>query len=502
MDRTNILDEHNKKDNLLVDLLKYAPSVLLPRLTGLITVPIVTRLFAPEIYGKYALAIAVISLLSAMSSGFGAALIRFLPANEGSDQDRSRFLSTLFILTGISVVIISLISFLALELVATGMQKDLIYLVEIGLISYALNVAFLIFTNFLRSRRKAGTYSILQLLQGYGSLGIGLLLVITLGMGIQGLLWGTIIATGMVSVLCSFYLYKDIYNVQFHYSGKLAKELLKFSILVSIGNVVYWVLSLSDRWMIELMRGSREVGLYDISYSITGKTMYILIGAFSLSLQPLITSIWEKEGKEKTENIIGKTTQLYLLFAVPMAVGLSVIAKPLVRLISTTEYEEGYIVVPFVALSMLLYGLSDIIGRAFVLNNRPDIETRNFFVAAMINVILNLIFIPRIGYFAAGIASCIGYVVLLSMHTWSSKKYIKWIFPWNTVRNILIASIMMTLAIFCMLYVFPNLGDLWRILLSTLVGSTIYFITLIIKKEFLFDSIKKNILKSFIKGGK
>ena len=478
------IDQHENENNLFVDLLKYAPSVLLPRLTGLITVPIVTRLFVPEIYGKYALTIAFISLLSAMSSGFGAALIRYLPANEDSAQDRSRFLSTLLITTAISVAFISIISFLALEIFTSGLQRDLVILIKIGLISYVANVAFLMFVNLLRSRRKVGTYSTVQLLQGYGGIGIGILIVIVLGIGVQGLLWGSIAATVIVLSVSYPYLYKEISGLQILYSFKLAKKLFRFSVFVSMGNVVYWILNLSDRWIINVMRGSREVGLYDISYSLAGKTMYILIGAFSLSIQPLVTSIWEREGKERTEDFIGTTTRLYLLFAVPMSVGLSILARPMIRLISTAEYEPGFVVVPYVAVSMLFYGLSDIIGRCFVLNNRPDIETRNYLLAAIINIVLNLIMIPKMGYLAAGITTCAGYLALLVMHAWASKSFIKWKFPKTTLQNVLISSTVMAFSLLAISYIFSNTHILWILLGSVFIGSGIYVSMLILLNEF------------------
>ena len=63
------------------DILTYLPSKLLPAITGMITVPILTRLFLPEDYGNYALAAGLPALLFALAgSGYRASVTRFYPA--------------------------------------------------------------------------------------------------------------------------------------------------------------------------------------------------------------------------------------------------------------------------------------------------------------------------------------------------------------------------------------------------------------------------------------
>jgi O-antigen/teichoic acid export membrane protein len=480
--KVDTVNEVEVAHKLLVDFLKYSPSLLLPRLTALITVPIITRLFAPDVYGKYALTLAAVSLFSAISSGFAAALIRFLPANESSNEARNRFLSTLLLLTGIGVGGISGLLSLALWLSAPAWDQDLLSLMGIGLVLYVVDVAFLMLTAILRSWRRVGTYSILQLLQGYGSLGIGLLLVLLLDTGISGLLWGAIIVTTIASTAGWLWVIGN-HPIRFRFSGELGCTLTRFAFFISVGNIVYWLLDLSDRWLLEFLRGSSEVGLYAVSYTLASKTMYIWIGAFSMSIQPLVTSIWEQKGRNAAEKFLGVATRWYLLLAVPIAVGLSVLAKPIVGLMASSQYEAGYVIVPLVVLSMLLYGLADIVGRGFVLNNRPEVETRNFFLAAITNVILNLLAIPRWGYVAAGFSTCVGYLILLILHVWSIRPYLTWQFPRRTFFNVVICCIAMALAVSGLYYIFVEVHMLWGLVVSVLAGIVIYLAGLIVLGE-------------------
>lgn len=62
-------------------MLVYLPTKLLPALTGLITTPILTRIFLPDEYGDWALAVGVTDFLFALAmSGIGTAALRFFPA--------------------------------------------------------------------------------------------------------------------------------------------------------------------------------------------------------------------------------------------------------------------------------------------------------------------------------------------------------------------------------------------------------------------------------------
>ena len=63
------------------DLLTYLPAKALPALAAFITVPIYTRLFSPDQFGNYVLAVAAAEfLLLAAIEGFGQGAIRFFSA--------------------------------------------------------------------------------------------------------------------------------------------------------------------------------------------------------------------------------------------------------------------------------------------------------------------------------------------------------------------------------------------------------------------------------------
>jgi O-antigen/teichoic acid export membrane protein len=429
------------------DILKYFPGVILPRLAGFVSVPIITRLFPPEIYGTYALVLANITVLSSAAlSGIGSALLRFLPAHEKDPESEGRLLTTVFMLaTIVSVVVVA--AGLAVLGLTGRFSKRFGVLMGWGLLMFFSTGLLALLSIVLRSQRKAGFYSALQLMSGYGGLAIGLALILGLGFGIQGLIIGNAIAA-LAGVLLAWRVAMRGQRIAMHmFSPAIMREIFRFSLFISLGNAAYWLLSLSDRWLLRLFRGAEEVGLYSVSYDLTSKTTMLFVAAFGLALQPLSITAWESRGRAAAEAFLASSTRTYLLVMMPATVGLSMLASALVGLMAAPEYQPGAVIVPWIAAAMFLYGLLDIAGRGLTLNKRPDIEARNFLIAGLVSVGINLIFMPRFGILSAAGAATVGYFTLLLLHAAAARAHATWRFPWRTVARAALACVAMGIVV-------------------------------------------------------
>jgi O-antigen/teichoic acid export membrane protein len=84
----------------------------------------------------------------------------------------------------------------------------------------------------------------------------------------------------------------------------------------------------------------------------------------------------------------------------------------------------------------------------------------NQIMAALVNLALNLLLVPRFGFVAAGITTLIGYAVLFALQAYSSRVHLTWRFPYRTLPNVVIATACMGLAIRGVHSVPGNRGDL------------------------------------------
>jgi O-antigen/teichoic acid export membrane protein len=474
------------------DIIKYFPSVIIPRLTGIITVPIVTRLFPPAVFGNYALVMANVTILnSAILTGIGSCLLRFLPERTSDPRREGELLSTIFTLAIALSVIVSAVGLIGLHLLGPRIGMDSGNLMAVGFVLFATNGIFALVSLVLRSAGKAGLYSTIQLVSGYGGLAFGLLLVLVFHFGIRGLLIGNVLA-GLLGISLAWPVAMRGKRVRpWALSKPVLREILGFAFFVSMGNAAYWLLSSSDRWLLRIFRGANDVGLYSASYDITGKTTQMGIIAFGLALQPLSISTWEGRGREATEHLLTDSTRTYVVVMLPAAIGLSLLARPLISLIATASYVGGARIIPFVALSMFLFGLLDIAGRGLTLSKRPDIEARNLLLAGVTNVSLNLLLIPRFGIMAAALSALCGYVVLLALHVASVRRYVTWRFPWASFARVSLACGVMALVVFALGWVLAPMRNLPRLLLLSAAGALTYALAIVGLREVSLSGVRE-----------
>jgi len=428
------------------DISIYAPSQFLPALTAFITTPILTRLFPPDEYGYYSLASSTASFLLALAvSGIGSSVIRFFPLNKVRGT-LDVFIATVSVFTGALISIITVFSFLILFFFKAFIPPALIQFFPIIILIFVAQSITSVFMAAERAQEHSGSFTTFQLLTYYGSLGLGLLLVIVGGLRIEGLLWGAFIANIVLLPFLIFLATKGIgiHPLLFQFTD--AVQIWEYGWPLALGNVAMWGLRVSDLFIISSFRSERDVGLYSVSYNISSKTIDLLVSLFLLAVGPLIIRTWETEGLEATEKALTMITRVYLILCLPASVGLTILASPFVALLTTPDYYEGAKIVGFVVFSSFAWGLSFIASMGITTVKRKTHSlAANQIIAASVHIGLQMFLVPRFGYIAAAISTLIGYTVLLILQTLSSRPYLTWRFPFITLRNVIIASAFMGL---------------------------------------------------------
>jgi O-antigen/teichoic acid export membrane protein len=100
-------------------------------------------------------------------------------------------------------------------------------------------------------------------------------------------------------------------------------------------------------------------------------------------------------------------------------------------------------------------------------------------VAALSNLILNIIFIPVYGIIAAAITTLIAYVILIALTVYFSREYIKFETPYDFIGKSVLASLVMALIIY-----WTNPAGVFYVGLMILVGAGVYFGVLALLKGF------------------
>ena len=367
-------------------MLIYLPTKVLPALTGLITTPILTRIFLPEEYGDWALALGVTDFLFAIAmSGIGTAALRFFPAYKAKDT-LNGFFSNVLAMTAAVAGGMGILAAVGLALFRGRIDAALFPLLRISILIFAVNSFYTIFMEVLRIQQKSGLYTRLNLTNYYGGLILGLIFVLAFGLRIEGLMYGTVLVHFFAIPLLIRTTMRGVRVGANLLDSSSMATIWAFAWPLTFGNTAFWGLRLSDRFVIEFFRPGIEVGLYSAVYNISDRTINLAVTLFLMSLGPTVANSWETQGRENTERLLARLTRLFLLICLPITVGLTSLALPFITLLTGEAYHEGYRIVGFVAFSTFAWGLSRIACWGLILNNKTLRFAMNQLLAGALNI--------------------------------------------------------------------------------------------------------------------
>ncbi|MCX8147367.1 MAG: flippase [Candidatus Woesearchaeota archaeon] len=230
-------------------------------------------------------------------------------------------------------------------------------------------------------------------------------------------------------------------------SSSLIKKLIKFGFSVMIGLFGSVVLSYTDTTMISIFKGLEDVALYQVAYPTS--TILLYFGsAIAAVLLPLSSELWAKKEKEKLKSGIGLLYKYSFMIVLPA--GLLFLSFP--EIILNILFGERYINASFV---LQILGIGAAFYTIGLLNlnilsgiGKPKENAKVILVAALFNVIANLILIPPLGIMGASITTFCGYAIILMVTSYKVRKYIKVKIPWlNWLKN-LVAGVVFLIIIY------------------------------------------------------
>jgi O-antigen/teichoic acid export membrane protein len=189
----------------------------------------------------------------------------------------------------------------------------------------------------------------------------------------------------------------------------------KYAILFNLPLIPHYlsqqVLNHSDRIMIKSMIGPSQTGIYGLAYSIS-QIMILFNTALVHTLSPWF---YQKIKEKKVEDISGIG---YLSMGIIAVVNLALIAvvPEVVKVFAPPAYHEAIWVIPPVAMSVLFLFSYDLFAVfEFYYEKTRFIMTASLF-AALLNVVLNYIFIKKYGYYAAAYTTLFCYMADVLAH--------------------------------------------------------------------------------------
>ena len=179
--------------------------------------------------------------------------------------------------------------------------------------------------------------------------------------------------------------------------------------LIGVG-IFSWALSVSDRYILAAFASPREVGLYSAAYGLGSQPILMLTGVAAQILYPFLFSAAAKSRAVAQSQILRYMALITACCAGAAVAGVALFGDWIVGLLLAPEYRDG-------AKEILLwvsigYALLSV-AASFEMKNYAAKTTlvvgASYGIAAATNVVLNLLWIPKLGALGAAKATCFGY---------------------------------------------------------------------------------------------
>ena len=412
----------------------YSAGVLLQRVASFILVPLYTLYFATSDYGQMDILSTTSSLLTTfLGLGMIAGMYRIYFKTDDEDSRLNITKTALFIFITTSSVLFVFIIFarpLSSLLLGTDDQNSLVVLV---LMSIMLGNLLLVPYSILRAKGQSVRYVVYSLIQFFVNVGFTIYLVVIARHGIRGNFEGLVI--GQIVVLL-FFSGAFINMFRAHFSWDAAKEMLSFGLPLVPAAIAATSMTVSDRYFLRAFSTFDEIGVYALGYKIGMIIQVLIVTPFILSWGPVMWSVSEKPYAKR---FYAKVLTYFLAIALFITLALSILSPEILRIISQREaYWRAWMVVPFIALSYLLYGLYAQVNVGISLRKKTQYIPFIVIGAAALNLLLNFLLIPRWGMMGAAVATVLSYFALLILTYMVSQRLYPVVYEWRRIIILLI----------------------------------------------------------------
>jgi O-antigen/teichoic acid export membrane protein len=302
------------------------------------------------------------------------------------------------------------------------------------------------------------------------------------GYGLLGVIIAYLLIQGIVFIVA---IYKIISEIGFIIPKFIyMREYLRFSLHLTPNSLIRWITDSSDRYLVSYFLGLSSVGIYSAAYSI-GWLINLLIAPIQFILYPELSKMYDEGKEEQVKTYLSYSLRYFLMLAIPTVFGLAALGKPLLEIITTENFVSGWTVIPLVAFAGLLAGVFQIIINITHLVKQTKMNLYIYVLAAVVNIIFNILFIPSIGITGAAISTVLSFIVMIVACYCISSKYLWFDINYFSILKFFVASLIMYVCITVVFY--PN--NIVELIILVFFGIAIYFMFMFLLKGFSCNEI-------------
>jgi O-antigen/teichoic acid export membrane protein len=266
---------------------------------------------------------------------------------------------------------------------------------------------------------------------------------------------------------------------------KFMKQTMLIALPFSMVSIFTLIAFRVDILFLSILKPNTDIGWYTAAYKLMEVFLFIP-AVFTTSVFPIFSQFYVSS-KESLKFTYEKSFKYLMMLSLPVAVGVTILAEPIILLVYKSTFLTSVLIIQILIWTIPITFLNYVFGTIIPAINKQNSLLKITFISMLVNIVLNLIFIPTYSYIGAAVVTIVteGVVLILCFYIISKSFYKINIF--KILYKPMIASGIMALMI---LTVKTNL------FVEIILGIIIYFSALILLKA--FDNEDKSIIIQMI----
>lgn len=381
-------------------------SNVLGQVISILLLPLYTRYLTPTDYG----ALEVLYFVSTIASivigmGMTEAMSRFY-FDSDKPEDRNRVVSTTIL--GIGTLYLGICSLLifASPYAARFLLDSAEYTIHFRVLFLTLGIQFsvAIAAAYLRVIQRSFTLLFMSLAQMVLSIAANIWFIVGLEWGSLGMLTATLLVQTLIGGVAIGLILR---KVGFGFNVAIYKDMVKFGLPMIPSNLGSYMMIASDRYFVKEYVSLSSTGLYSLGYKIGAMVHSFLTAPF---IQIWFPRRYEHFGKDNSEEIFARIFSYFTAVLTFAALAVSLLARDIVKIMTTEPFWSSYKVVPIVALAHVIHALYYHFTIAITMKKQTKYYAYLNVTVGVLNLGLNLLLIRAYGIWGAALSTLFTYI--------------------------------------------------------------------------------------------
>lgn len=435
---------------------------------GLVYSMYTARYLGPERYGTIAFALAFTSIFGVVTDlGINTLTIREVARNKNS---ATTFLGNLLLIKSILVIIT--VAFIVVAVNLTGhdwIEIDVTYLISISIILSAFNGAF---NSLFQAFERIEYVSIGSVLSNISML-LGAGYAISQGFGVIGFaciyIFSSILGLAYTLFVANRLHLTHALQIDREMIWPMMKEALPFGI-TALSGMIY---TYADSIMLSSLKGNEVVGWYNAPYRLMLMMLFIP-NVINVVIFPVMSRYFTSS-PSFLKLIYTKYLKFMLILSLPLGMGTTLIADKIILFVFGVGFENSIVALKIIIWTIVLTFIGAAFARLLESVNQQRIITKISMVCMVVNVLLNILLIPKFSYIGSSFVTVVTEFLLVGSIIFFSYR-LNYGIPLSIIKTYLIRILFSSL-VMCIFVLYFKEAYLILLIISAIF---VYFFTLYI----------------------